>query len=423
MKKPFSIIISMVLLAAAAAGCGDRPAATPAPSGPPAVTIRTVSMFGGTDPAAAAYQQLIKDFQAAYPAVTVTDESAAADEMWKARVATDFSSDNDPDVVLYFTGADAKQLIDNGRVVDVGTIKAAYPDYARDITGLAMEFMMEPNGKAYAVPVRGFFEGLYCNKDLFDKYNLPLPTTWSNLLAAVNVFSGKGIVPIAASFSDVPHYWIEHLVLSAGGYDDHHINPQGKAPASWEAALGYLRELYEMGAFPKDVNATTNDIAGSLFKDKKAAMQLDGSWFLNGIPDQENTVIVPFPVVPNGRKDRTDIIGGFSSGFYISAKAWSDPARREAAVRFVMFMTSKESIMTLCDSSGTPAANIALPDTMTSLQKEGLTLAANAGRVDMPIDSRMSKEAWTYLVSMAGQVAAGKATPEYVLQRVVSMNR
>ena len=41
----------------------------------------------------------------------------------------------------------------------------------------------------------------------------------------------------------------------------------------------------------------------------------------------------------------------------------------------------------------------------------------------MPIDSRLSKEAWTYLVSMIGSIADGQVTPEEVLQEVVNKNK
>ena len=66
------------------------------------VVLRTVSMFGGTDPSAADYQQLISNFMKENPHILITDESATADETWKARVTTDFSSGNDPDVSILF---------------------------------------------------------------------------------------------------------------------------------------------------------------------------------------------------------------------------------------------------------------------------------------------------------------------------------
>ena len=187
--KKIAILLALSMMLGIFSGCGSTPAgntaspgnaessATPEPT-PEAtpeqkpVELRTVSMFGGTDPSAADYQQLLKSFMDQNPGITISDESATSDETWKARVTTDFASGNDPDVLFYFTGTDAKQLIENKKVVSIEEIQSQYPDYAKDISDAAMGFMKEFDGKHYAVPVRGYYEGLFCNKDLFDKYSL-----------------------------------------------------------------------------------------------------------------------------------------------------------------------------------------------------------------------------------------------------------
>lgn len=387
------------------------------------VVLRTVSMFGGTDPSAADYQQLISNFMKENPHILITDESATVDETWKARVTTDFSSGNDPDVVFYFTGADAVQLIETGKVVSIEEIREEYPDYASNITDAAMSFMKEFDGKHYAVPIRGFYEGLFCNTDLFEKYGLDLPTDWEKLEAAVKKFSAEGIVPIAASFSDVPHYWIEHFILAVGGYEDHKINPKDTYPESWAEGLKLFKTFKDMGAFPVDVNATKNDITTNMFYDKQAAMILDGSWIVGGIKDPDTTTVLPVPCAPGGKKDPSDIIGGFSSGFYISKKAWDDPARRDAAVKFVQYMTSNEAIAMFAKVAGAPAADVPTPEGLTAVMEAGIKMGGQAKNIDMPIDSRLSKEAWTYLVSMIGSIADGQVTPEEVLQEVVNKNK
>lgn len=387
------------------------------------VVLRTVSMFGGTDPSAADYQQLIKDFTDANPNIQINDESATSDETWKARVTTDFSSGNDPDVVFFFTGADAKQLIEAGKVVSIEEIRKEYPDYAQNISDAAMTFMKEFDGNHYAVPIRGFYEGLFCNTDLFEKYNLELPTDWEKFETAIKKFSQEGVVPIAVSFSDVPHYWIEHLILAEGGYDDHKLNPKDTYPESWAKGLSYFKKLKDIGAFPVDVNAIKNDITTNMFYDKQAAMILDGSWIVGGIKDPETTTVLPVPPTPGGKKDPSDIIGGFSSGFYISKKAWDDPVKRDAAVRFVEHMTSKDAISKFAKVAGAPAADVPTPEGLTPVMEAGIKLGGQAKHIDMPIDSRLSKEAWTYLVSMIGSIADGQATAEDVLTEVVNRNK
>jgi len=433
MKRILAVLILLAMTITMFAACSKATPAddtkspdSSAPSESPAnekVVLRTVSMFGGTDPSAADYQQLIKDFTNANPHITINDESATSDETWKARVTTDFSSGNDPDVVFFFTGADAKQLIDANKVVSLEEIRKEYPDYAKNISEAAMGFMQEFDGKHYAVPVRGFYEGLFCNTDLFEKYNVELPTDWEKFETAIKKFKEAGIVPIAVSFSDVPHYWIEHLILAEGGYEDHKLNPKDTYPESWAKGLSYFKTLKDMGAFPVDVNAIKNDIITNMFYDKQAAMILDGSWIVGGIKDPQTTTVLPVPPTPNGKKDPTDIIGGFSAGFYISRKAWDDPAKRDAAVKFVQHMTSNEAISMFAKVAGAPAADVPAPGGLTPVMEAGIKLGGQAKHIDMPIDSRLNKEAWTYLVSMIGSIADGQATPENVLTVVINKNK
>ena len=67
-----------------------------------------------------------------------------------------------------------------------------------------MGFMQEFDGKHYAVPVRGFYEGLFCNTDLFENTTWNFLQTGKKFETAIKKFKEAGIVPIAASFSDVP---------------------------------------------------------------------------------------------------------------------------------------------------------------------------------------------------------------------------
>ena len=426
MKRILAIIlasaISVSILISCVSPVGPAESASPVVA-PEPVEIRFIGQFGGTDPTTPIFDEILKKFTDTYPYITVVNESNTADESWKARVTTDFSSGNDPDVVQYFNGPDARILIENKKVVAIEEIKKIYPDYAGNISEEAMSYMKEYDGNHYGVPVRGFYEGLFCNKDLFEKYGLDLPTDWEKLEAAISGFSAEGVVPIAASFSDVPHYLIEHLILAEGGIEDHSVNPKDHYPESWAKGISYFRKFKEMGAFPVDVNATKNDIAANLFYNKQAAMIVDGSWSIGSIKYPETTVILPFPPTPEGKKDPSDIIVGFTVGFYISAKAWNNPAKRDAAVMLVETLTSNESIAAYAEVGGIPAADIGPIASHNNVMKLGLEMSKAAKGLAMPIDSRLSKEAWTYFVSQIGSLADGQIAPEALLNEVVKKNK
>ena len=52
------------------------------------VTLRTVSMFGGTDPNKETYEAINKEFMEQYDYITIEDNLQTSDEEWKAAMRT-----------------------------------------------------------------------------------------------------------------------------------------------------------------------------------------------------------------------------------------------------------------------------------------------------------------------------------------------
>lgn len=401
-------------------GNGGGAETTPADEKSP-VTLSTVSMYGGTDPNAPNYQAVISQFMKDYSYITIEDDSQVADQDWKTRIAADFAVGNEPDVIQYFTDANASDVLAADKFVTIDEIKAEYPDYAKDTLETALKAAANPDGVERAVPTTGYWEGLFCNKDLFDQYSLALPTNWDNMLKAIETFKANGIVPIAVSLNNVPHYWVEFLMLSAAGPEGYAQVP-ATAPKEWCDGLAMFKTLRDMGAFPEDTDTIDNDLAGELFKTKKAAMQLDGSWYAGGITDQDNTVVVAFPVVPGGKAQEGAMVGGISSGFYITKKAWADPDKRDAAVKFVMANTNKAAVSTYWGGNGQAAVAVDPLDSMTPLGVSGLDYSSKATSISAPTDSRISQEAYNTLIAGIVDVSTGAKTPEELLNEVLAVN-
>jgi raffinose/stachyose/melibiose transport system substrate-binding protein len=308
------------------------------------LTIKTVSIFAGDDAAALDYVELLRAWEQE-TGNRVEDASATSDEAWKTGVLNDFAAGNEADVLFYFAKtADSAPILN--RVVPIREINAAYPDL--HLTQNAS--IAEADGVIYAIPVRTFWEGLFVNTDLFEQYGLELPTDWAKLTAAIKKFNEVGIVPIAVSFSDRPHYIAEFAIIASGAPEAHRSRPASmeEVPQSWIHGMALLHQLYELGAFAKDANATTEAVTSRLFRDKKAAMQLDGSWFANGLAESswDTTAVIPFPAYA-GDAEPTAIIGGVSMGFYLSRKAWDDPDKRDAAVDLLAYLTTGDNAQRL----------------------------------------------------------------------------
>lgn len=386
------------------------------------VTIRTVSQFGGTDPSAEVYEAILEQFREDNPKITVEDESATADEAWKAKVATDFAAGNEPDVIFTFTGVDAKVMIEQGKVVSLDEIRAEFPDYASNISEGVLNSVQEFDGNTYAVPVRGFYEGLFVNKALLDEYDLELPTDWEKMETAISTLKENGIVPIAAALGHQPHYWIEHLILSQGGVEAHKNQDIAAVKDEWVAGLEYFKTLYDMGAFPEDTNSTDNDIIVELFNKGDAAMLLEGNWAIGGFDNVDDITVIPLPVVPGGKADQSDIISGFSTGWYITTKAWEDPAKRAAAVKYISAMTATDAIGDFVAAGGTPSADVGEVEGLPAAAIDGFKMQADAANMDMPIDSWLAKPAWDKLLSSISGIATGAEDIGTVVDEVITLH-
>jgi len=372
------------------------------------VTLKTVSTFAGTDAAAETYVALLKAWEEK-TGNKIEDASSTGDEVFKAGVLNDFAAGNEADLLFFFAKtADSAPILE--KVVPIEEINAAYPELNLPVnTAIA-----EPDGVVYSIPVRPFWEGLFCNIDLFEQVGAQLPTTWENLVDAIARFKEAGIVPIAVSFSDIPHYIADVTVLSASSEADYLARPKAgdPIPQAWIDGNAKIHELYELGAFPVDVNATTEAVTSQMFRDKKAAMQMDGSWFANGIPEEnyDTTMVVPFPVTSEEAQP-TAFMGGVSMGFYVSRKAWDDPAKRDAVVDLLAYLTTGDNAVALA-----------------AFQFKGKLLESsfemlNAGLTTMygPLQDAMDPEARSYWFSQIPGIADGTADPADVWKGVMEL--
>ena len=413
------LLLSLVL---ACTACGDNmPKEETSSSGE--VTLRVVTMFGGTDPNAPVYEKIMADFLDKHPNISIEDNSDTSDEQWKASVAASFSAGDEPDVLQFFTDATADQLIDMDKFVSIKEIQQIYPSYAADTYTWALKQVANRDGVERAVPTTGFWEGLYCNQDLFDRYDIPLPSDWDSFACAVEKFRAQGMIPVACSLGNVPHYWMEYLMLYTSGVDGYSTN-WTQTPADWIDALERFRILKQMGAFPDNTDTISNDYAQDLFNEKKAAMILEGNWYLPAIRDRQDTIVIPFPGVPDQKAASGTVVGGMTSGFYITRRAWENPDKREAAVAFVMANTDKAAVQKYWEYGGgitTAATRVAEYAKRTPLELSARKYMQGATQIVLSTDSRMAPGAYRELIAGIMRVSDGASAKE-LLDRVMSLN-
>ena len=391
------------------------------------VTLNVVTSYGGDDGNRGNFEAAVKAYEEA-TGNKVNDGSATSNEEWKAKVLTDFETGSEPDVLFFFTNADAEPFISAGKVVSIDEIRAEYPDYATNMKSSMMA--VAADGKQYSVPSSGYWENMFVNKAVLEECGVAVPGpdyTWDQFLADCETIKEAGFTPIACSLVEVPHYWFEFMVMNNGTVDNHLDLPQSaddEVAAKWIAGLEDIKALYEAGYFPENTLTASDAETVELFNSGEAAFLIDGSWkvgyFTSNAADLNDFAISYVP--GKGERSATEAIGGISMGYFITRKAWDDPAKREAAVEFVSMLTSDEVLSTFVTTEVTALVNGASPEGLNALQQSAADTNANITAIAGAVQDSLTAEARGDLFANVQNVVTGKMSAEEAVASALALN-
>ena len=290
------------------------------------------------------------------------------------------------------------------------------------------------DGKKYAIPVNGYWEAMFVNTEILDAAGVSMPDgsyTMDQFKADCEKIKAAGYAPIAAALGNIPHYWWEFAIFNNQSPATHLEIPASVDDANgkaWTAGMNDIKELYELGYFPDNTLSATDDETFAMFTEGKAAFLIDGSWKVGGIvgacqsdPEDASTLdeakLDQFDVtyVP-GKGDRkaTDLVGGISMGYYITKKAWDDPAKRAAAVSFVEYMTSDSVIPAFCEHAASALKNAPEVDEskFNSLQIKSMSMMAGTTSLTGAVQDLFQGDCRVSTFDGMPEIVTGKVSAE-----------
>ena len=197
MKKFLAMLLALVMVLSLVA-CGNQNGNDSQTTDGDSVTLNVVTSYGGDDGNRKNFENAV----AAYETATgnkVNDGSATSNEEWKAKVLTDFETSSEPDVLFFFTNADAEPIITADKVVSIDEIRAEYPEYAANMKDSMMATAAD--GKHYSVPSSGFWENMFVNKTVLEACGVAMPGpdyTWEQFLTDCQTILDNGYTPSPA---------------------------------------------------------------------------------------------------------------------------------------------------------------------------------------------------------------------------------
>ena len=391
-KRVISVIVmAVVLISGVLAGCGKS-------SGGEEGEKKLVLWHVNT---AEHHLKLIEDAVARYeeanPGVTVENVPVQSDA-YEQKLSAAMGADA-PDVFITWGGGKLASYIDAGKVLDITEYmdKDNYKDRFIDASMTHVTY----EDKLWGVPVENISLSLFLyDKDMFEKYNVKVPETYDELIAACETFKENGIAPFALGnkFKWPGSMYYMYGVLRYGGYEAF-TSAADRTGGSFEddafiKAGDLIQEWVDAGYFCEGYNSLDQDAGQprNLLFSGKAAMMLTGSWEMDTIKAEnpefyEHLGYFLFPEVPGGNGNPDDVVGTVGDNFYSISTDCKNPDEAFELIQYLIDDTSVEERIEA--GKVPPVKGITLSDPM---QQGILDMLSSAENVQLWYDQYLPPE-------------------------------
>ncbi len=351
MKKKVALFLAAVLGVTSLAACGSdsgssgtqasaQTAATSAETSKDAAEKVVLKVFHFTNEEAGR-TKMDKQFAAVtakYPDITF-DIQGIDFNQFPNILKTKIAAGDAPDI---FQGRPAQfaDLIKAGHVMAMDG-----QPFLGNVSPAALE-SMKVDGKTYSVGTVLEGMGIFYNKDIFTKYNITVPTTHSELIAAAEKLKANGIIPFAHGFKDG---W----TAQADFQSDFYGLPLSQKPEiymdivagktkfadypEFKASLQRYRDRLQFSS--GDDFGTDYAKSVSMLANGDAAMNIQGTWAISEYRKINKDANLGFFATPNSDTPGEAVLGLGASGTWLVSSQTKSP---DAVWKFFEQLTSPE---------------------------------------------------------------------------------
>ncbi len=136
------------------------------------ITIRLLTRMSGADSGTKLKEDVIAQFQAKYPDITIQDESTNDSNSFTNQFKTDIASGNVADIIQWPGVSIMKEYADTGVFLDLTDLIESTPDIKQNVDKTLLDMMeLSPVGSpgTYALPINNQMEVFYYNKEIFEQ--------------------------------------------------------------------------------------------------------------------------------------------------------------------------------------------------------------------------------------------------------------
>lgn len=372
-RKSLVLILTLILAVGMLTGCGGTtPVASASASASPSTEAAASASTEASAPASPAaepvkieffqqkpeegpqkgYQQVIDSFRKEFPNIEI--EMNTVPDAAKVLTARISSNDIPPMFSDYPTQMQFKQKVANGFVE-----KISGQEFLTRINASAITMSKANDGETYALPLSNNFMGIYYNMEIFEKQGVKIPQTLPDLLALCRTLKDNGVEPLAITAKEPGRaghmFQAVNTAWNQGGVET--IAKACEAQLKIADDNGFTQLAGKVLSLTEFANADMFSAADTAvwenFANGKYAMLIAGSYARGTLLIANPNLKMGIFPIPNDTVETTNILTGVDAAICMSATATD--AQKDAALKFMEFISRTENAQVFCDSDGAPS--------------------------------------------------------------------
>lgn len=420
MKRNFLIALLAIMLTVPsfvfAAGQGEA-------KSPGEVEVRFSTIWVGADTKSGPVKELVDEFNAANAGkIKVIIEENPDPDAYRSKINTMLGSGSAPDVFSMNPDATAFEFYKSDVLMDfTDELKG---DWANSFVEGAVS-SATIDGRTKSLPFEMGYTPIWYNMDIFNAAGVSeIPATFDEFWDAAEKIKAAGYVPTSQMTGGTNAWtsmlWYCHILNAVGG------------PNVWEKdfatdpvfveAAALLNRMYQDGNTTIDAVGGDAGVSGGHFLAGKTAMFINGPWYIGRVQSEapdvfDATVIGPGP----GAKYSNGQVG-FPQSNLVAANT-NDPAKKEAVLSFLKWMTKPENAARVSQASGAMLAVKTPGVEGNRLQNQFNEAVGEAAFLQTHFQFNFATDVMAEFGQALAKMAAGRATPEEFIAQIASKIR
>lgn len=387
LKKLLSAVMAGTMAVGLLAGCsGGKEPEPKAESEGGATTIKFGIHVANPQEQEAVTYNIVQAFNEKYDGKYKVEFEASDKESHSKNMKLEASDGTLPQI-FWLDASEAPEYSDSGVLMDLSDFLSENSDIQTALGGMENAFQ-DDNGQ-YGLPYQCNVQGIFYNKDLFDKAGIEYPTndtTYEEFIEMIKKLKESGVTPLSIGSKNSAYaMWEFNETLARYGWAeniDSILSGEKKFNnEDLNACFEKLKGIADAGAFPENMATIEYFDAKQLFNEGKAAMFGTGQWdcaeFDENIGEKVGFWWGPKYTDTNYNQDIAMKVP--SAPIVVNAEVADDDAVKEAVYEFLKFYYGEDAAKISYEGSiflATNYSEVAATDTQYSMNAMLEALAA-----------------------------------------------